>query len=79
MSQTRQFRAPVVISTGIGAAKEAGEHAKQLGKRALIVTDSNLEKIGLLADVKASLDASGVADRKKARSKYGAKSGKSSR
>ena len=60
MSQTRQFRAPVVISTGIGAAKEAGEHAKQLGKRALIVTDSNLEKIGLLADVKASLDASGV-------------------
>ncbi len=60
MSHTRQFRAPSIISTGIGAAKEAGEHAKQLGRKALIVTDSNLEKIGLLADVKASLDAAGV-------------------
>jgi small subunit ribosomal protein S12 len=29
--------------------------------------------------IRAALDASGVADRKKARSKYGAKSGKSSR
>jgi len=60
MSQTRQFRAPPVISTGPGAAKEAGAHARRLGKKALIVTDSNLEKIGLLADVKASLDAAGV-------------------
>jgi alcohol dehydrogenase class IV len=60
MSQTRQFRAPPVISTGPGAAKEAGAYARRLGKKALIVTDSNLEKIGLLADVKASLDAAGV-------------------
>ena len=61
MSQTRQFRAPSVISTGLGAAKEAGAYARQLGKKVLIVTDANLEKIGLLADVKASLDAAGVA------------------
>jgi len=60
MSATRQFRAPAVISTGAGAAKEAGAYAKQHGGKALIVTDSNLEKIGLLADVKASLEAAGV-------------------
>lgn len=42
MSNTRQFRAPSVISSGVGAAKESGEHAKLLGNKALIVTDSNL-------------------------------------
>jgi alcohol dehydrogenase class IV len=60
MSLTRQFRAPAVISTGPGAAREAGAYAKQQGKKALIVTDSNLEKIGLLAEVKASLEAAGI-------------------
>jgi alcohol dehydrogenase class IV len=60
MSATRQFRAPAVISTGPGAAKEAGAYAKQHGAKALIVTDSNLEKIGLLTEVKASLEAAGV-------------------
>ncbi len=60
MSQTKQFRAPSIISTGPGAAKEAGTHAKQLGKKALLVTDANLVKIGLLEEVKASLDAAGV-------------------
>lgn len=60
MSQTKQFRAPSVISTGLGAAKEVGTHAKQLGKKALIVTDTNLIKIGLLAEVKESLDAAGI-------------------
>ena len=60
MSQTRQFRAPPIICTGVGATKEVGDNAKQLGKRALIVTDSNLERIGLLADIKTSLDAAGV-------------------
>ncbi len=60
MSQTRQFRAPAVISTGPGAAREVGVYAKQHGRKALIVTDANLEKIGLLADVKASLDAADI-------------------
>jgi len=60
MSLTRQFRAPTVISTGLGAAKEVGAYAKQYGKKALIVTDTNLEKIGLLAEVKASLEAASV-------------------
>ncbi len=49
-----------MISNGPGAAKEAGAYARQHGRKALIVTDSNLEKIGLLADVKASLEAAGV-------------------
>ena len=60
MSQTKQFRAPSVISTGLGAAKEVGAHAKRLGKKALIVTDTNLVKIGLLTGIKESLDAAGV-------------------
>jgi len=60
MSLTRQFRAPTVIITGLGAAKEAGAYAKQHGKKALIVTDVNLEKIGLLAEVKTSLEVAGV-------------------
>ncbi len=60
MSQTRQFRAPGVIHTGPGAAREAGVYAKQHGGKALIITDANLEKIGLLADVKASLETAGV-------------------
>ena len=60
MSQTRQFRAPAVISTGPGAVKEVGAYAKQHGKKVLIVTDANLEKIGLLSEVKASLEAAGI-------------------
>ena len=60
MGQTRQFRAPAVISTGPGAAREAGAYTKQHGGKALIITDANLEKIGLLAEVKASLEAAGV-------------------
>jgi alcohol dehydrogenase class IV len=60
MSQARQFRMPTVISTGPGAAKEVGAYAKQHGKKALIVTDANLEKTGLLVDVKASLETVGV-------------------
>ncbi len=35
-------------------------YAKQHGGKALIITDANLEKIGLLADVKASLETAGV-------------------
>ncbi len=61
MSQTRQFRAPAIISTGPGAAREAGTYARQHGEKVLIVTDTNIEKIGLLADVEASLEAAGVA------------------
>ncbi len=60
ITQTYQFRAPSVIVFGPGAAKEAGNHARGLGKKALLVTDRNLEKFGLLKVVKSSLEASGV-------------------
>ena len=60
MTQTYQFKAPSVIVNGPGAAKEVGFFAKGIGKKALIVTDSNLEKFGLLNDVKNSLGAAGI-------------------
>lgn len=60
MTQTYQFKAPSVIVNGPGAAKEAGSFAKGIGKKALIVTDRNLEKFGLLNDVKNSLEMAGI-------------------
>ena len=60
MTQTYQFKAPSVIVNGPGAAKEAGSFAKGIGKKALIVTDRNLEKFGLLNDVKNSLQMAGI-------------------
>ena len=60
MTQTYQFKAPSVIVNGPGAAKEVGNFAKGLGKKALIVTDSNLEKFGLPKNVRNSLEAAGV-------------------
>jgi len=60
MVQTYQFKAPSMIVNGPGAAKEVGSFAKGLGKKALIVTDTNLEKIGLLNEIKKSLEVAGV-------------------
>jgi len=60
MTQTYQFKTPSVIVNGPGAAREAGSFAKGLGKKALIVTDHALEKIGLLNDVKNSLEIAGI-------------------
>jgi len=58
--QINQFKTTAMIASGPGAAKEAGSFAKGLGKKALIVTDSHLMEIGLLKDVKNSLEAAGV-------------------
>ena len=58
--QTFQFKAPLVIVNGLGAAKEVGSFAKGLGKKALLVTDSHLEKIGLLDEIKNSLEMTGI-------------------
>ena len=60
MTQIYQFKAPSIIVNGPGAAKEVGSYGKGLGKKALIVTDNLLEKIGLLEDIKKSLEASGI-------------------
>lgn len=48
MTQTYQFKVPPMIVNGPGAAKEVGSFAKGLGKKALIVTDIALEKLGFL-------------------------------
>lgn len=58
--QTFQFKAPSVIVNGPGAAKEVGSFAKGLGKKALIVTDNLLEKIGLLDEIKKALEVAGI-------------------
>ncbi|MBU1208693.1 MAG: iron-containing alcohol dehydrogenase [Proteobacteria bacterium] len=60
MMSTYQFKTPSVIVNGPGAAKEVGSFAKGLGKKALIVTDTALEKIGLLNDIKNSLEVAGI-------------------
>ncbi len=51
-----QFKIPPVIITGLGATKELGSLSKSLGPKAFIVTDENVEKLGLLEDVKKSLE-----------------------
>ncbi len=53
MIKTYQFKTPPVVVSGVGAAKEVGSFAKPLGKKALIVTDANIAKIGLLNDIKS--------------------------
>jgi alcohol dehydrogenase class IV len=60
MMPIHQFKAPSLIVNGPGAAKEVGFYAKGLGRKALIVTDNLLEKIGLLDDIKKSLEAAEI-------------------
>lgn len=49
------------IVYGIGASKDTGKYAKDLGiSRALIVTDPGIEKVGLLEGILASLKEAGV-------------------
>jgi alcohol dehydrogenase class IV len=61
MAKLNQFKAPALIVNGEGAVKsELGALAKGYGKKALIVTDSNLETLGLLEDVKSGLSAAGI-------------------
>jgi alcohol dehydrogenase class IV len=56
MSQQQIFRMPQKIITGVGAVEQVGEVIKELGgKRALIITDKILTKLGMLSDVEVSL------------------------
>jgi alcohol dehydrogenase class IV len=59
-TQIYQFKTTPVIVCGPGAAKEAGAHARGLGKKALLVTDANLEKFRLPQEVRTSLETAGV-------------------
>ena len=61
MLPTRTFRVPRIIITGSGASEQVGEESKKLGfKKALLVTDQNLVKLGIVEKVAQSLRGSGV-------------------
>ena len=61
MLPTRTFRVPRTIITGSGASEQVGEESKKLGfKKALLVTDQNLVKLGIVEKVAQSLRGSGV-------------------
>jgi len=61
MLPTRTFRIPRIVITGSGASEQAGEESRKLGvKKALIVTDPNLVKLGIVDGVKQSLQRSEV-------------------
>ncbi len=62
MLPVRTFSIPPVLITGSGSAERVGEECKKLGlKKALIVTDEILSKLGILEGVKKSLDKEGIA------------------
>jgi len=61
MNQLYQFKAPSVIVNGPGSSNEVGSFAKGFGKKALVVTDSHLVEIGLLENVRKSLERAGIA------------------
>lgn len=53
------FRAPVIIY-GIEASRTIGDYATGIGRKALIVTDTHLNGMGILAGIKDSLTNAGV-------------------
>ena len=61
MLPIKTFRIPNTVITGSGSSKQAGEECQKLNlKKALIVTDQNQVKLGILDGVLASLRQSGV-------------------
>src|SRR5579859_166553 len=53
---------PTTIVFGVGAVAKVGDHAKRLGaRRALVVCDIGVVKVGIAERVRALLDAAGVA------------------
>jgi alcohol dehydrogenase class IV len=56
ISKIYQFKVPQLIIWGAGSAKEVGTLAKGWGRKAMLVTDHNLEKLGLLDEIKNSLE-----------------------
>ncbi len=61
MLPVKTFRVPQVVITGSGSSKQVGEECRKLNvKKALVVTDQNLVKLGIPDGVKESLRKSGV-------------------
>lgn len=62
MSGIKIWSFPTRVLYGVGAAGKTGEEAKRVGaKRALIVTDKGVVKVGLVAPIEAALHAAGIA------------------
>ncbi len=57
----KTLRIPSAVITGLGVVKQAGEEAKNLGsKKVLIVSDEILVKLGVLDELKLSLEQNGI-------------------
>ena len=54
MKGTALFRAPIIVY-GLEASQKTGEYAQSVGRKALIVTDTHLDKMGILEGIKESL------------------------
>src|SRR5580704_18131483 len=53
---------PTTVVFGAGAVSAVGEHVKRLGaRRALVVCDAGVVKVGIAERVRALLEAAGVA------------------
>ena len=61
MLPVKAFRIPDTVITGSGSSKQVGEECQKLGlKKALMVTDRNQVKLGIIDGVIKSLQQSGV-------------------
>ncbi len=61
MLPVKTFRTAKIIITGSGSSKQVGEECQKLNlKKALLVTDQNLVKLGIVDGVLESLQRSGV-------------------
>lgn len=62
MLPVKAFRIPKTVITGSGSSKQVGEECQKLGlKKALMVTDRNQVKLGIIDGVEESLRQSGLA------------------
>ena len=60
-SGVSSFTIPPTVITGIGAAEQVGEGAKRLGgRKALVVTDPGIAKLGYADGIVKQLNAAGI-------------------
>jgi alcohol dehydrogenase len=59
-SKTYEFRTPGIIHFGLGSLKKVGSETARFGKRALIVSDQNIQKVGYVAQAVEAIKACGA-------------------
>jgi len=57
---TWEFRAPELILTGNGSFQQVGQHTRLRGRRALVVSDPVMERLGRVEELQKLLDKSDV-------------------